>query len=126
MQVGDIVVAKREHVRHNGYLRYLTYTECVVRYVYPKDHETMSGQCVIHHIGYGERHDEALDINSERIFSRRTDSRGPPVRMRTDWNRSRSDYGYSHYSYSGHYYGWRPESYWDTRDQYEMKHNGIM
>merc|ERR1712154_313664 len=51
--------------------------ESVVRYIYPNDHETMSGKCVIHYIGWETKWDETLDVNSNRIMKRYTHCKGP-------------------------------------------------
>merc|ERR1712228_704153 len=63
MQTGDIVEAKDEQGE---------YYESLVRFVYPKDHKTMAGKCIIHYIGWNIKWDEPLDIDSDRICKRYT------------------------------------------------------
>merc|ERR1712228_651534 len=63
MQTGDIVEAKDEQGE---------YYESLVRFVYPKDHKTMAGKCIIHYIGWNIKWDEPLDIDSDRIRKRYT------------------------------------------------------
>ena len=53
------------------------YYESLVRFVYPKDHETMAGKCIIHYIGWNIKWDEPLDINSDRICKRHSNKFGP-------------------------------------------------
>merc|ERR1712130_663499 len=103
LQVGDIVEAKMVN-GDNYYGSYYNfhYCESVIRYVYPKDHETMSGKCVVHFIGSREREretsDEAIDIDSDRIVKRGTYCYGPSgYRNRAD--DTREDRPWSDYSY---------------------------
>jgi len=125
LQIGDIVDAGRM----NGYYDPRPiYFEGVIRYVYPKDHETMSGKCVVHFIGLRERENEILDIDSDRIMKRRAYTYGPSGgRLRTDdmrEDRPYSDYG-SYYGY-GEYMCWRDSAidYFDTL-RWERE-NGIL
>merc|ERR1712154_394370 len=52
--------------------------ESLIRYVYPKDHESMAGKCIVHYIGWNIKWDEPLDINDdERLKQRHSESNGP-------------------------------------------------
>ena len=63
LQTGDIVECKDEYEK---------WYETLVRYVYPKEHKTMAGKCIIHYIGWNIKWDEPLDIDSDRIAKRYT------------------------------------------------------
>merc|ERR1712130_688811 len=63
LQTGDIVEAQDR--KYNFY-------ESLVRYVYPKNHQTMAGKCIIHFIGLDETKDEILSVDSVRICKRYT------------------------------------------------------
>merc|ERR1712228_286361 len=63
MKTGDIVECKDEQEK---------WYESLVRYVYPKEHKTMAGKCIIHYIGWNIKWDEPVDIDSERICKRYT------------------------------------------------------
>merc|ERR1712228_1145425 len=63
MQTGDIVEVEDTTQK---------YYESLVRFVYPKDHKTMAGKCIIHYIGWNIKWDETMDIDSNRICKRYT------------------------------------------------------
>jgi len=63
LKTGDIIECKDEQEK---------WYESLVRYVYPKEHKTMAGKCIIHYIGWNPKWDEPLDIDSNRICKRYT------------------------------------------------------
>merc|ERR1712154_460138 len=68
LQVGDIIEATDEYGKNY---------EGFVRYIYPKEHETTNGKCIIHFVGWKTKWDERLDIDSDKIMKRYTNKTGP-------------------------------------------------
>merc|ERR1712154_338292 len=82
------------------------YRQSVIRYIYPKDHKTMSGKCVVQYVGWEKDGDEAyqtLDIVSDSIKKRECKNIGPyHSRLRTGVTRRYRRYAQSYgYSYCG-------------------------
>eukprot|EP01084_Bolivina_argentea_P110958 198071_1 len=68
LQTGDIVDVQDEQ---DGWY------ESWIRYVYPVNHPTMAGKCIVHFIGWNIKWDVPLSINESRLAKRHEHTKGP-------------------------------------------------
>merc|ERR1719242_1875039 len=98
LSTGDIIDVKDEQEK---------WYESLIRYVYPTDHATMSGKCIVHYIGWNIKWDEPLDCSDERLTKRHSESKGPHRPRKKEYGNSGGG-GYYDNSYSGGF--WQNEN----------------